>query len=116
MKKTRLAAWAIAGSALLGVSTAAPAMATYSPPYVHDYTATATSQTNKPWYWGDNCYKFEPRYESSKYYFSHKKYFTTVVVKAGRQITVFEHFYGKKVYSENGKDISHIIVCKPSYK
>jgi hypothetical protein len=126
MKKHTLAAFAIAGSAMLGVSTAAPAMAAPAPAnsnhhYKHadaypDYTKKANHWNKKADYWGDHCWKIWPEWEDDDYRFDHKKYFKTVVVKAGRQLTVYKHFYGKKVWSENDKDIDWIIVCKPSKK
>jgi hypothetical protein len=114
MKKTTLAALAIAGSAMLGMSTAAPAMATtYSSS--HDYVVDKFyPKQNNPSYWGYNCKKVEPKYDSSKYYLPYGKY-SHVVVKAGTQLTVFKDFYGSKVYSKNGKDISYVIYC-PVYK
>ena len=122
MNRKTLAACAIAGSAMLGVSTAAPAMAAPAPAPAHsyhwadgypDYTKKVNKHNKHADYWGDNCYKFYPEWEDDDYRFSHKKYFKTVVVKAGRQLTVYKHFYGKKVWSENDKDIDWIIVCKP---
>ncbi len=126
MKKHTLAALAIAGSAMLGVSTAAPAMAAPAPAHSYhhhhyadgypDYTKKVNWHNKHADYWGDHCYKFRPWHDDDVYYFHHKKYFDKVVVKAGRQLTVYKHFYGKKVWSENDKDIDWIIVCKPHKK
>jgi hypothetical protein len=114
MNRTTLAACAIAGSAMLGFTTAAPAIASHSPSYSYSYTTRATHEQNRASYWGDNCTKYKLWNADDTVYFSHKAYFTKVVVRAGRQNTVFSHFYGKKVWSANGRDIRHVIVCKPS--
>jgi hypothetical protein len=116
MNKKTLAAVAIAGSALLGVTTAAPAMASNSNSNSnsnsYSYTTRATHEKRQTDYWGDNCYKFEPRGEDDDFRFSHRVHFKVVVVKAGRQLTVFKHFNGRTVSSENDRDIDWIIVCR----
>jgi invasion protein IalB len=115
MKRTALAALAIAGSAMLGVSAAAPAMAsapsTYSKTYV--YTTPHAPEKNKASYWGYNCYKKEGDF--GKYKYLPYKQYSKVIVKAGQQNTVFVNFSGGKVYAKNGKDISHIIICPKYY-
>jgi hypothetical protein len=113
MNKKTLAACAIACSAVLGFSTAAPAMASHSDSRSdHDYTKRVNDDNRRTSYWGDNCTKYRFSDEDDTVRFSHRVYLKTVVVKAGRQLTVFKHFYGRTVYSENERDIDWIIVCK----
>ena len=105
MKKT-LAAVAVAGAAVLGLTVAAPALATtasYS-------TATATAKMNNPASWGTDCKKIEFR-DGVKKYTLPANFYSVVVVKAGKQNTIYESFEGGTVKAANGKAISHLIYC-----
>jgi|SRR5215218_395812 len=104
MRKT-LAVVAIAGAAVLGISVAAPAVATTSP-----YSEPATSTKNKPTYWGADCKKIEFK-DGVKKYTLPTKFYSFVVVKAGTTNTVYRNFTGGTVSSLSGKSISHIIYC-----
>ena len=105
MRKT-LAAVTIAGAAVLGMSIAAPALATtasYS-------TATATAKMNNPASWGTDCKKIEFK-DGVKTYTLPTNFYSVVVVKAGTQNTIYEAFEGGTVKAANGKAISHLISC-----
>ncbi len=105
MKKT-IAAVAVAGAALLGLSVAAPALATDAP-YA---TATATAKMNNPAAWGTGCEKIEFK-DGVKKYTLPTDFYSVVVVKAGTQNTIYESFEGGTVQAANGKAISHLIYC-----
>ena len=99
--KKMLAAGVLAVLAVLGSAGAAQAA------YV--YEAPASSTTNQESYWGENCTKTEFADGVTSVNLTGR--YSTVVVKAGRTITVYTDFYGGMVASMSGKDISHLIVC-----
>jgi len=101
-----LAAAALAGAAVLGLTVAAPAVAT-TVPYS---TATATAKMNNPASWGADCKKIEFK-DGVKSYKIPAGFYSFVVVKAGTQNTIYESFEGGTVKAANGKSISHIIYC-----
>lgn len=75
------------------------------------YTAEKfTPEANKASYWGANCVKYDNFNGKTYKYTATDKAVTKVVIKAGTQNTIHTDKF-ENIGAENGKAISHIIVC-----
>jgi invasion protein IalB len=107
MKKKLIAATALTLCALF--AGAGAAQATSEPE-----TKPATATDNKPSTWGDNCVKVELGDGVKSYQVP--VFSEVIVVKAGRENTIYRWHENPAVTAASGKDISHVIYCPhPDY-